>query len=134
MRLVQHPPARRPHRVPLILAAILAASLASGCGAPSVPETPRTAVQVPVRAEGLAFEPAEVTAPKGVPLRLVLDNRDQGIPHNLRAASSEIEIGKTEVVIGPGRAEVVLKPLAPGRYQLSCEVHPNMTAVLVITP
>jgi plastocyanin len=37
-------------------------------------------------------------------------------------------------VSGPATTEVRFGPLAPARYQFTCEVHPNMLGTLIVTP
>jgi plastocyanin len=117
------------------LAALLAvAVLVAGCGSGSSIDAPFAGAAAELRADSLAFEPAELTLPAGVPLRIVLDNLDQGIPHNVRVFQGELELGKSPIVTGPARAEVRFGPLSAARYQFTCDVHPSMIGTLVVTP
>jgi plastocyanin len=87
-----------------------------------------------IDAVGLQFTDAIVSLPTGVPLRLVLDNQDAGVPHNLRVFQGDTEYGKSATVIGPGQAEVRFGPLPAGRYQFQCEIHPAMLGTVVVGP
>jgi plastocyanin len=70
-----------------------------------------------------------------VPFTLILDNRDNGVPHNIAVKGQDgTVIAKSEVVAGPTRAGLVVPPLVAGTYPFSCEVHPNMTGTITVTP
>jgi plastocyanin len=88
--------------------------------------------QATVRAANLAFDPAEVTLPAGTPLRIILDNQDSGVPHDIRIADGDQEIAVSPAVTGPAQTEVRFKPLEAGTYQLTCTIHPSMTGTLTI--
>jgi plastocyanin len=87
-----------------------------------------------IEAVGLQFTEAIVDLPAGVPLRLVLDNKDAGVPHNLRVFQGDTDYGKSATVSGPGLAEVRFGPLPAGRYQFQCEIHPAMLGTVVVAP
>jgi plastocyanin len=109
-------------------------SPAPGSQAPAGAELtppPGGSTEVVVRALDLAFEPMEAAAPAGEAITLVLDNRDEGIPHNL-ALTVGGEQRTTQIVTGPARATVSMGPLEPGRYPFVCEIHPSMTGTLVV--
>jgi plastocyanin len=122
------------------LLAVMAGSvvLAAACGgAPTsspggVPA--RVAQEIRLVARDIAFVPSEVGAPAGVPLHLVLDNEDEGIPHGLAlmGAMGSTKLGATDLVIGPATVEMEVPGLVPGVYQLLCEVHPTMVTTLTV--
>ena len=92
-----------------------------------VPEAP----VVVVTALNIAFEPQAVTVPANVPLTLVLDNQDAGIPHDIQVSdASGNVIVKSEIINGPKQLQVALPALAPGAYPFVCVVHPNMTGTI----
>jgi plastocyanin len=113
---------------------VVMASLLTGCGADSVVQGPFVGSEATVRAINIAFEPADVSLPSGTPLRIVLDNQGAGVPHNIKIVQGGREIGKSPIITGPGQTEVRFGPLTPGTYQFVCEVHPNMTGTLTVTP
>jgi plastocyanin len=64
----------------------------------------------------------------------VLDNRDAGVPHDIKVFQGGTTIGQSPAVTGPATTEVRIGPLAPGSYQFMCTVHPNMLGTLTVTP
>ncbi len=115
----------------LLLAALLAAL--AGCGAGGT-DAPFTGASVTLRAVGIAWEPTSLTLPAGTPLRIVLQNDDEGIPHNVRVFQGERTFGTSPTVTGIETTEVRFGPLTAARYQFVCDVHPNMIGTLVVTP
>ena len=64
-------------------------------------------------AVNIAFDPAELALPAGGPLRIVLDNQDSGVPHNVKVFLGDREIAKSPIVTGPATTEVRFGPLPP---------------------
>ena len=93
-----------------------------------VPAATRT-----ITARNVEFEPTSVAMEAGVPLRLVLQNDDAGVPHNILVRGGGTDIGKTEIVTGIARTELSFGPLPPGEYEFTCEIHPNMAGTITIT-
>ena len=87
-----------------------------------------------ITARNLEFEQTMVAMKAGVPLRLVLQNEDAGIPHNILVRGGGTDIGKTEIVTGIARAELSFGPLPPGEYEFLCEIHPNMAGTITVAP
>ena len=58
----------------------------AACGGPSVPvdAAPFTGKEATVAAVNISYDPDEVKLPAGFPLRIVLDNRDGGVPHDIK--------------------------------------------------
>jgi plastocyanin len=114
---------------------VLAAACAGGAPAASSAGVPAGAAQeIRIVARGIAFVPSEVGAPAGVPLHVVLDNEDDGIPHGLAlmGAMGSTKLGATDLVIGPATVEMDVPGLVPGVYQLLCEIHPTMVTTLTV--
>ena len=88
--------------------------------------------QVTIRAANISFDPSEVTLPAATPLRIILDNQDSGIAHDIRIANGDQEIARSPTVTGPAQTEVRFGPLSAGTYQLTCTIHPSMKATLTI--
>ena len=87
-----------------------------------------------ITARNVEFAPTTVAMESGVPLRLVLQNDDAGVPHNILVRGGGTDIGKTAIVTGIDRAEVSFGPLPPGEYEFLCEIHPNMTGTITVAP
>jgi plastocyanin len=114
---------------------LIAAVALAGCGSSDATVDPSfNGGSVTIEAVGLQFTDAIVDLPAGEPLRLVLDNKDAGVPHNLRVFAGDTEYGKSATVSGPGLAEVRFGPLPAGRYQFQCEIHPAMLGTVVVGP
>jgi plastocyanin len=116
-----------------VLLAVLLAALA-GCGSGGGIEGPFTGASVTLRAVGIAWEPTSLTLPANTPLRIVLQNDDEGIPHNVRVFQGEQVFGTSPTVRGIATTEVRFGPLPAARYQFVCDVHPDMIGTLVVTP
>jgi plastocyanin len=94
---------------------------------PPPPATPTAAphpVSVTVVAANLRFSPASLTAPAGAAITITLDNRDEGVAHNIVVRDmSGAKVAETEIFTGPGTRSVTFTP-APGNYPFVCSVHP----------
>ena len=87
-----------------------------------------------VVARNLEFETTALAMTAGTPLRIVLENDDAGVPHNVLVRGGGEDIAKSEIVTGVARTELSFGPLPAGSYTFLCEVHPNMTGTLTISP
>ncbi|HEV7604652.1 MAG TPA: cupredoxin domain-containing protein [Candidatus Limnocylindrales bacterium] len=88
---------------------------------------------VTIRASGLKFDAATLTAPAGKPFQILFDNQDQGVPHNVaihQGDASGPEVFKGEVFNGPGSRTYEVPALKVGQYGFACSVHPTMTGTL----
>lgn len=128
----------RPTPAAALAAALLLglAVLVAGCGPGSGPgpDASFSGAEATIEAVNVQFEPVTVTLPAGQPLRLILDNKDAGVPHDLHVFRGEQEVGRSPTIIGPGLTEVRFGPLTPGNYQFQCEIHPDMIGTLAVTP
>lgn len=131
--------ARVPGRIAALAGAVWLAL--AGCGGDVPIPNARVAagpLEITLVAQGIAFDPVGVAAPAGVPLRVILDNRDPGVPHNIRLMAGpgfSIEVAKSEIVVGPAElAPMILPGLVPGAYRFICEVHPIMVTDLKVDP
>jgi plastocyanin len=116
------------------LAAVLAAALLVGACSSAPPPASFSGQSITVVAIGLKFQPNEITLPAGQPLRIVLDNQDAGVPHNVHVFQGDTDLGRSTTVSGPGQTEVRFGPLTAGTYQFACEVHPSMTGTITVGP
>jgi plastocyanin len=88
-------------------------------------------------ARGIAFDRTELTVAAGSTVRLTLDNRDQGVPHNFalytdESATESIFVG--EIFPGVGVRTYTFRAPEPGTYFFRCDVHPTqMTGTLTVT-
>lgn len=92
---------------------LVAAALVAGFSAVASGET---ALQVTIKDH--RFEPAELIAPAGQPIAIVVKNLD-ATPEEFESKALKVE----KVVAGNGEITVRLRPLQPGRYHFAGEYH-----------
>jgi plastocyanin len=120
-------------RLVRLAAPVVAAALVVGCGPSGQgPLSSFGGPSITIQARDLAFNPDIVTAPSGVPIRLVLDNQDQGVSHDIRVFQGDTDLGRAPAVVGPGLTSIELPALAPGRYQFACTLHPDMIGTIIV--
>lgn len=123
----------RAGRSRLAILSIGLAWLVVACSQPAAVEQPFEGATATIAAINGTFDPVEVTLPADTPLRLILDNQDAGVPHDIRVFQGDREIARSPTVTGPGTAEVRFGPLPAARYQFQCAIHPNMLGTLIVT-
>ena len=128
-----------PRRAAAIVALPLALSmLAAGCSASGASGGGVAAsfdgATATVEAVNIQFEPDTITLPAGQPLRIILDNQDAGVPHDVHVFQGDTDVATSPVVTGPGQTEVRFGPLRADRYTFQCTIHPDMIGTVVITP
>jgi len=86
--------------------------------------------EIPITIEGHRFTPAEVTAPAGQKLKLIVENRDK-TPEEFESYSLN-----REKIVAPGAKIVVyVGPLKPGRYEFFGDFNPaTARGWLVVQP
>jgi plastocyanin len=116
--------------------AVATALLAGGCagssaGDAAVATGPVTATIV---AKDIAWAPTTLSLPADVDVTLVMDNQDDGVPHDLKVLRPGGGlVAKTAVVLGPTRVELHLGTLTSGTYAFTCEVHPGMDGTIRVS-
>ncbi len=123
---------RRP-RASLLAASVLMVGVLGGCGpAGADPLASFSGATLTIDARDLTFDPVIVTMPAGQPLRLVLNNHDAGVEHDLHVFRGATDFGTSQPVIGPGLTAIVLPAMAPGSYQFECTFHPDMIGTIKV--
>jgi plastocyanin len=90
---------------------------------------------IPITAEGLAFDTAELSLPSGAPSVIAFDNRDQGTPHNVSIYTEQggDQLFGGEIIPGPEQIDYDIPPQEPGEYFFQCDVHPTtMTGTVTV--
>ena len=90
--------------------------------------------EVTLVAEDSTWDVETIEGPAGEPFTIVVDNRDDGVAHNLHI--HELPGGddlKTKVETGPKEQKLEVDVDEPGEYPYMCDVHPGtMTGELVL--
>ncbi len=116
------------------------AALATGCGdsgdgggaTPTGECLDGTDGEVTIVAEDIAWDADCMTAVADEPLLIRIDNRDDGVNHNLALPDAPGEPG-TELEAGPIVQELEVT-LPAGEYEYVCDIHPNMVGTLRVAP
>ena len=85
------------------------------------------AVSVNLSLKDHRFQPAEMHAPAGKPIVIVLKNLD---PAPAEFESNMLRVEK--VVTGGGTITIRIRPLEPGRYRFFDDFHPETQGYLVV--
>jgi plastocyanin len=107
------------------------------------PQASPTPVAVPAvpqisASSAVSFDSKLLIVPAGRPFDLVFDNKQAGVPHNVRIDDSS-SAGATilfdgEVITGPAQVTYHVPALAAGDYYFQCKIHPNMNGTLTALP
>ena len=81
--------------------------------------------------KNIAFSPDKLTIPVGKDVKIVFENRDNGVTHNIhfktpKEAKSDITEGKSAGV----KDTVMLNVDTAGTYEFLCDLHPQMKGEL----
>lgn len=91
-----------------------------------------TSGEVTVVAEDIAWDADCIDAVADEPLVITIDNRDDGVQHNLHLRDAP---GKPTTKLEAGPVEQVLEVNLPaGTYDYICDIHPNMLGTLQVAP
>jgi plastocyanin len=85
-------------------------------------------------AVNIAFQQTRLTVPAGEPFRIVFQNQDAGVQHNVRIFDNPDYSGTTifqgDLVTGPATVTYDVPALEAGTYAFDCVVHPNMQGTI----
>ena len=98
------------------------------CLLPALPAArAEDAVTVTVSMKDRRFQPAELHAPAGKPIVIVVKNLDSA-PAEFESNMLRVE----KVVTGCGTSTLRIRPLDPGRYRFFDDFHPETEGYLVV--
>jgi uncharacterized protein (DUF58 family) len=93
----------------------------------SLPARAEDSVTVNISMKDHRFVPAELNAPAGKPIVIVVKNVDP-VPAEFESNMLRVE----KVVTGGGTITLRIRPLAPGRYRFFDDFHPETQGYLVV--
>ena len=90
--------------------------------------------EVTLVAEDSKWDVETIEGPAGEPFTITVDNRDDGVAHNLHIQELPDEDLKTKTETGPKEQELEVDVAEAGEYPYVCDVHPGtMKGELVLT-
>jgi hypothetical protein len=106
------------------------------------PEATPTPVAVPAvpqisASSATSFDTKLLIVPARRPFDLVFDNKQAGVPHNVKIADSAAQatiLFDGEVVTGPVQVTYHVPALEAGDYYFLCKIHPNMNGTVKAMP
>ncbi len=94
-------------------------------------DTGEIVITAPPNAASVGFEPTTATAPADTPFTITFENKDPGIPHNIKiyegtdtSKDPVFEPKNNALVTGTDDVKYEIQALAPGTYTYVCSVHP----------
>src|SRR4029453_8474847 len=88
-----------------------------------------------VVAQNIAFDTDEIDLPPDAPSTITFDNEDAGVQHNIAIYEDESlskSLFQGDLVTGPDEVTYDVPPISAGEYYFHCDVHPNMSGVVVV--
>lgn len=82
-------------------------------------------------AKNIAFDPKKLTIPVHQDVKIVFDNQDASVPHNVHFMTPKE--AKTDTKNGPQKDTLTLNVDKAGTYKFLCDVHPTMTGELTVS-
>lgn len=104
----------------------------AGPTAVAVPQVPEISASTAV-----SFDVGTLVVPAGRPFDLVFDNRQAGVPHNVKITDTPAQanvIFNGEIITGPAEITYAVPAIPEGDHYFLCEVHPNMNGTLRARP
>ncbi|MBI4259948.1 MAG: cupredoxin domain-containing protein [Actinobacteria bacterium] len=85
-------------------------------------------------AEAIAFDLSEIALPADTEVRVRLDNRDAGVPHNFAMYTEQggEAVFQGEIFNGVAEMTYSFEAPDPGTYYFQCDVHPNMNGTVKV--
>ena len=78
---------------------------------------------------GHRYEPAEITVPAGVKLKLLVSNAD-----DTAEEFESFDLNREKIVAPGGQIQVIVGPLVSGRYEFFGDFHPDTARGHIVVP
>lgn len=93
------------------------------------------AVEIRIVAENIRFDLTEFSVPPNTPFRIVFENRDAAIPHNVaiyQGQAGGATLFKGDTFNGAETRTYEVPGLAAGDHYFQCDVHPTMNGTVKV--
>jgi plastocyanin len=100
-------------------------------------EGPGGGVSTSITASGLQFNTDSLTFAAGKPTQFTFNNDDDGVPHNLAIYTDDTlkeNLFRGKIVTGVAKGDYTIPALKAGTYYFHCDVHPDMSGTVTVTP
>jgi hypothetical protein len=96
--------------------------------APTPPTPSGSGPEIRLVAENIKFDQADFTVPANTPFRIVLENRDAGVPHNVSIYQGKggTRFFQGEIFNGVATRTYQVPGLPAGNQYFVCDVHPTL--------
>jgi len=94
-------------------------------------------VSTSITASGLQFDTDSLTFEAGKPTDFTFNNDDAGVPHNLAIYTDDTlknNLFTGKIVTGVAKGDYTIPALKAGTYYFHCDVHPDMSGSVTVTP
>ncbi|MEW5992250.1 MAG: cupredoxin domain-containing protein [Chloroflexota bacterium] len=92
-------------------------------------------IEIRIVSEQIKFDLAEFSVPANTPFRIVFENRDAGVPHNVAIYERQAggpELFKGEIFNGVETRTYEVPGLPAGNHYFQCDVHPFMNGTVKV--
>jgi plastocyanin len=122
-----------PSTAPSTAASAPASAPASAEASAPAPSSGGAGSVVDITAQNVDWTTKDLTAPANAPFKIHFDNEDASTPHNIVIKDGQgQQYLSTDLLTGVAQADYEVPALAPGTYQFTCQVHPNMIGNLTV--
>ena len=98
------------------------------------PQSPGAGVvEIRIVAQNIAFDLAEFSVPANTPFRIVFENLDAGVPHNVAIYQGQASgpiLFQGDIFNGFATRTYEVPALPAGDHYFQCDVHPNMNGTV----
>ena len=92
---------------------------------PTAPSCTPTGPTLTIAAKNIAFDKSCLAANAGTPFKIVFDNQDPLVPHNVAIYDVNTLLFSKPALPGPGKVTYNVQALTAGTYRFQCDIHPT---------
>jgi plastocyanin len=92
---------------------------------PTKPDCAPSGTTLKIAAQNSAFDTSCLAVSAGTPFKILFDNKDAGVPHNVSIYDGTTSLFAEAALPGPGVVTYDVGTLQAGTYKFQCDVHPT---------